>query len=195
THEAGRLLARDRRTAVFWQTALREEMIALRGYDRACEESVRVVADDEPMASLPYPTVTPGEIADKPSAYSYSIIFETTYRIAAIEAGRAPDAPRSAYFHADGNPLSDSDPVLHRWFYYFGIDYHNHSTGGHADPASIEAMVREIDPAVVVPLHSRQPSLLASPGIPRHLPFVGERITLEELVAKGGDRRTAAQSM
>jgi hypothetical protein len=41
---------------------------------------------------------------------------------------------------------------------------------------------------VVVPLHSRQPTLLAAPGITRHFPFVGERLDLHELVAKGGER-------
>ncbi|MFW6313619.1 MAG: MBL fold metallo-hydrolase [Spirochaetota bacterium] len=149
THDADRLLAMDRRTALFWDTALRAGMHALTGYDRACEASIRMIADDGPATRLPYRTVTLAEVASEPSAFAYYIILETTNRIAAIETALPTGHPRSSYFHADGNPLSDSDAVLHRWFYYYGIDYCNHSTGGHADPASIEDLVQRIRPRVV----------------------------------------------
>ncbi|MFP4112945.1 MAG: MBL fold metallo-hydrolase [Spirochaetota bacterium] len=188
THEAGRQLAMDIPTARFWHTALSEGMEALERYDRACEASIRIVTEGDHRGDLPYPRVALSEIAGRPCDFAYYITLEYTYRIADIETARPASVGRSVYFHADGNPLSDSDPLLHRWFYRYGIDYENRSTGGHADPESIRDMVRRVKPKVVVPLHSRQPSLLATDGIARYLPVAGESIRLSALKAKGGER-------
>jgi ribonuclease J len=80
--------------------------------------------------------------------------------------------PGSLYVHSDGAPLGPFDPaypVMRAWCAALGLRFVALSSSGHARPADVDLMVREIAPRVVLPVHTTAPDRLDVAGVPRVL--------------------------
>lgn len=178
THRHNRIMVMDAPTARFWHTAVKNQIEDLDWYDRKAEACIRILEDRD--SGLPYEPVQCKEIHTSPDRYVYYILHETSCRMALIEPFITDEKKTSVYFHADGNPLTDSDPVLHQWFHRYRISYRYSSTGGHADKSEVETMISRVSPTSVVVLHSQQPTLTEVVGCKRHFPYPGESRYLTE---------------
>ena len=88
----------------------------------------------------------------------------------------------SLYIHSDGAPLGAYDPGFQKLQDFLAmrrIAYTRHSCSGHAAPAHLKYLLREIAPKTLVPLHSKKPELLQIPGARQLLPEAGRRYRLE----------------
>jgi ribonuclease J len=84
--------------------------------------------------------------------------------------------PGSVFIHSNGEPLGKFDPafeLFQRWLGHFGVELVYASSTGHADPASLQRMVAEIQPVLLMPIHSHFPQLLEVASVNRELPELG----------------------
>jgi len=87
----------------------------------------------------------------------------------------------SVFIHSNGEPLGRFDPafeVFMRWLQRFGIELTYAGSTGHATSADLHAMVSEIEPEVLMPIHSLRPDLLDVSSLRRVLPEVGGTYTI-----------------
>lgn len=186
--ESGRTLVMDRRTATLWHEANRCGIEALRGHEALKQElevirllSLPASAEPQPDQELPYQEITLTEIIANKSAHCVYLPYYLLPIMAELE-GMGAQTEASHYVHADGNPLTSSDELLHRWLKEFGVQYHYAATGGHAAPQEISALTEAIGPKVVLPLHSMHPTLFDSRGIPRFYPNYGETVSIQTII-------------
>lgn len=95
--------------------------------------------------------------------------------------------PGSVYLHCNGAPLGPFDPAfaaLRGWPALFGMDLVLLSSSGHSWPGDLVRMVDAVRPAVVVPVHSRNPERLETPGVACLVPKPGRTYTSSELVVR-----------
>lgn len=86
--------------------------------------------------------------------------------------------PGSVFIHSNGEPLGSFDPAYElftRWLAHFGLELAFASSTGHAPAEDLERVVRGINPAILLPIHSRFPELLEIAGVRRVLPEIGGR--------------------
>jgi ribonuclease J len=91
----------------------------------------------------------------------------------------------SVYVHSDGAPLGRFDPayrVMGEWCARLGLPLITLSSSGHARPGDVERMVREIEPGVVLPVHTVAPERLEVRGVRRLLVEPLRRYSASELL-------------
>ncbi|MBP3950192.1 MBL fold metallo-hydrolase [Bacillus suaedae] len=184
TKELGRKLVMDERTAQLWFTATREGIsyLPIDHPSRLLEnEVIRLLQLGEDSSDLPYERISLQEVYSAKENFVVYLTEEQTPLLADFEM--LGDRPvQSIYFHADGNPLNNQDPILNNWLKLYSVHYHYYGTGGHASPQDISNMIEAIDPKVVVPLHSIHPTVLNSKGIQKYCPAYGETMQLAKLI-------------
>jgi ribonuclease J len=92
----------------------------------------------------------------------------------------------SVYLQAGGEPFGARHPwwpLLLRWLRLWDLELAPVGCSGHARPADLLRIGSEIAPAVLLPVHSRFPELLAPPGVRVLLPEAGRRYDVERLAA------------
>lgn len=85
------------------------------------------------------------------------------------------------HVHANGEPFGTTDPVwptLETWTHQLGMELVVVDSHGHALPEDLRAMVREIAPDVVIPVHTNAPTSFPSGAYEVLLPTAGETIEL-----------------
>jgi ribonuclease J len=85
-------------------------------------------------------------------------------------------AAGSVFIHSNGEPLGRFDPafeLMQRWLGHFGVELRWAPSTGHADPASLQRIVTEIAPDLLMPIHSHYPQLLEVESVRRELPDLG----------------------
>jgi ribonuclease J len=90
----------------------------------------------------------------------------------------------SCFIHANGEPLGPFDPnyaFLHRWLERYGIAFRHAGSSGHATRPDLFRIAKEIQPEVLIPIHSQTPELFDVPGLFRILPERGATIDLTHL--------------
>jgi len=190
--EAGRILVLDESTATLWQEAS-QHIDALKSHQALAIDHavIRVLAIPgwsqgpvpQCVSELSYERISLEEIIADKGRYAVYLIYPHTPLLAELEVpGEASAA--SIYVHADGNPLTPNDEILHRWLQQFGVQYRYCATGGHAAPQEISALTEAIGPSVVIPLHSQHPTLFDSRGVTKVYPSLGESIVLPKLLGK-----------
>lgn len=184
TKELGRKLVMDGRTAALWHESITQGIKSLNGHPSLAEkDTIRVLESDINITKdLPYETISINEIVSNKSNYTIYLIQENTPLISQLER-QGEQVGQSHYIHADGNPLTNRDPVLEAWLKEFCVKYHYYATGGHATPKEISRIISEIKPKVVIPLHSLHPSLVDSKGVPKYCPAYGEKVVVTELLS------------
>ena len=86
------------------------------------------------------------------------------------------------YLHADGVPLGDYDPAFHnleRILNLIGLPKAFVGTGGHATPQHLQYIVEQLDPNVLIPLHSFHPERLKPKRGKQLLPQYGKTYLLQ----------------
>lgn len=122
-----------------------------------------------------YQTITAEEINLNPQAYFLQNSYENTLELFDfnVEGG--------VYIHSNGVPLGPFDPAyenLQRILAVIQLPFVAIGISGHAIPAHLKYIVDEIDPAILIPLHSFHPErLLPKNGI-QFLPEYGVRYAL-----------------
>lgn len=90
----------------------------------------------------------------------------------------------SRYLHIDGAPLGSYDPSwqnLQAMLKRLRIPHDVRGIGGHAQPYGIKQLIDQIEPGILVPLHSLRPDQVQSEKAGRRiLPAYGETIVLED---------------
>ncbi|NBD22973.1 MBL fold metallo-hydrolase [Paenibacillus glycinis] len=188
--DAGRTLAMDESTAAFWYEANRVGIAALTGHPAltCAEDVIRVLPTlnsptIEAGLTLPYSSVSIADIVADKQRYCMYLPYYQLPVMAELECA-GDRSHGSHYVHADGNPLVPNDEMLHRWLTEFGVQYHYCATGGHAAPQEIGELTERIRPKVVIPLHSMNPTLFDSRGIPRFYPAYGETVQIDQLIGQ-----------
>ncbi len=79
------------------------------------------------------------------------------------------------YIHSGGEPLASLDAentkILNNWLNMFGIPYYRIHSPGHAAQPDLFRMVREINPEILLPIHSQ---------IPERFEIVSDRVKILE---------------
>ncbi len=179
TRECGRKLVMDCQTARLWHTAIGGGIKTLEE-NPALSDTDTVVLLDEAVSGLPYGSVTLRDIVSKKGEYTVYLTQRMLPLMIEFEKLGQKCRP-SRYFHADGNPLTDTDPTLTYWLRELGVEYHYHGTGGHAIPKMLTFFVTGVNPKVVVPVHSVNPSILDTGNVRKLLPSYGQTINLEDI--------------
>ncbi|MFW6306453.1 MAG: hypothetical protein ACOC1N_03635, partial [Bacillota bacterium] len=146
----------------------------------AYADTIRILDLENDMRNIPFETIDVSEIVSRKEDF---VVFLTYQQLPLmIEFERLGNKNGSSqYFHADGDPLNGSDPILKRWIKEFDLNYHYYSTGGHARPHEIKNLVESINPRVVIPLHSNNPTLLyTGNSVEKYYPAYGEIIQLDQ---------------
>lgn len=185
TKELGRTLVVDARTALLWhEAAVNCGIQSLKNHPSLNDtEVIKVLdCDQDQVKHLPYQTISLDEIIHNKKKHTIYLTQENTPMMAQLERQGEAASP-SHYVHADGNPLTNRDPILETWLKEFRVNYHYCATGGHAIPQEISRLIKEINPKVVIPLHSIHPSIVDSKGVPKYCPAYGETISLQSLLA------------
>ncbi|MCY0896194.1 MAG: MBL fold metallo-hydrolase [Alicyclobacillaceae bacterium] len=97
-------------------------------------------------------------------------------------------AQGSKFFHMNGNPLGPHELAwdnLHRWLQYFGVDFVYTGSTGHGSRSDIHQLISQINPRVVMPIHSLQPQRIGVSHIARILPVLGKAYTQSDLQTAG----------
>jgi ribonuclease J len=97
-----------------------------------------------------------------------------------------PLGPKSAYLHANGEPLGAFDPaweLLMEWLGHLAVPFRDIGTGGHATADDLAWTVNSVAPRAVFPLHTQAPERLfpAAGGVRRLAHY-------DRLYALGGDQ-------
>ncbi|MDX1534878.1 MAG: MBL fold metallo-hydrolase RNA specificity domain-containing protein, partial [Thermoplasmata archaeon] len=89
--------------------------------------------------------------------------------------------PGGEFIHSKSEPFEEDDledRVLHRWLERFGLRHQQLHASGHLSRPEIETMVREINPDLVVPVHTEHPKLFTGLAGRVVLPESGQPIPL-----------------
>jgi ribonuclease J len=87
----------------------------------------------------------------------------------------------SPYIHSMSEPFSEDDvddKVLHNWLDHFGLGFHQMHASGHASGAELGAIVRELHPRTVYPVHTEHPEAFVAFGESVTQPELGVRYSL-----------------
>lgn len=85
------------------------------------------------------------------------------------------------YIHSNAEPLGDFDPAYRPFvdnFAKYGVEYLALRCSGHADEEELKQIIVEVQPAILVPVHTLHPELEENPFGERILPERGQTITL-----------------
>lgn len=85
------------------------------------------------------------------------------------------------YIHSNAEPLGDFDPAYKPFVEQFaqrGIEYLALRCSGHADEAELKEIISEVQPKLLVPVHTLHPELEENPYGKRILPERGQMVTL-----------------
>lgn len=89
--------------------------------------------------------------------------------------------PGSIYLHSDAEPLGDFDPKYQPFLDQLqqkAVNLVLLSCSGHAKKSDLDLIVREIEPKILVPIHSFHPELLENPNGERILPSPGQILSI-----------------
>lgn len=97
-------------------------------------------------------------------------------------AGNYDDLQKGGmYIHSNAEPLGDFDPAYKPFVEHFaqlGIEYLALRCSGHADKKELQEIIGEVQPAILVPVHTLHPELEENPYGKRILPERGQTVTL-----------------
>lgn len=85
------------------------------------------------------------------------------------------------YIHSNAEPLGDFDPAYQPFVQQFadkGIDFIALRCSGHADEKELQEIIGEVQPKLLVPVHTLHPELEENPNGKRLLPKRGQIVTL-----------------
>ncbi|SFC35172.1 MBL fold metallo-hydrolase [Butyrivibrio sp. YAB3001] len=123
-----------------------------------------------------HPVVTRKDLLENPKAYVLQQDYKDSYELFDL----APVI--SKYLHMDGAPLGDYDPsfgIFYKMLDAIGINVERCGLGGHAEPYYLRKTVDEIQPRILIPLHSFRPEQLKSEKAGKIiLPEIGDVISL-----------------
>ena len=66
------------------------------------------------------------------------------------------------FIHSKSEPFEEDDPndeVMHHWLEYFGLVYHQLHASGHLSREEVAAAIAQVNPKVVIPVHTEHPEL------------------------------------
>lgn len=89
--------------------------------------------------------------------------------------------PGSIYLHSDAEPLGPFDPQFQPFLdrlQKLGVLFASMSCSGHAHQSDLNLIVGEIEPKILIPIHSFHPELLENPNGERMLPRPGQILSL-----------------
>lgn len=142
------------------------------------DRSVAVLVSDEDGDVLDpaWEVVRPEEVARDRREFVCELAPEAWYLWLDLGAGQG-----DLHVHANGPPYGPGDPAwcaLETWVRHLGMALEVLDSHGHASPADLEWMAREIGPRVVIPVHSNEPALFPAGEYELVLPGRGESIEL-----------------
>ena len=108
------------------------------------------------------------------------LIFHTDFMQLAELTDVLPE-PGSLFIRSKSEPFEEGDvqeEVLRNWIEWFKLDFHQAHASGHASMREIFSAVKEIDPKLVIPVHTEHPDLFARCGTSLRCPAACEPISL-----------------
>ena len=85
------------------------------------------------------------------------------------------------YIHSNAEPLGDFDPAYKPFVEKFAqkkIEFEALRCSGHADEEELKEIISEVEPAILIPVHTLHPELEENPYGERILPKRGQTIVL-----------------
>lgn len=131
------------------------------------------------IAEKQIPSVTANDVAHREASYLMELTYDRFWLLSDI----APEAG-GVFMHANGSPLGPYDPAwdnMLRWLEHYGLAFESIGSTGHASRNEICAIIEEIQPQVVMPIHSFNPERIGSTSVRRILPELLRPYTLASL--------------
>nr|AKQ02746.1 hydrolase of the metallo-beta-lactamase superfamily [uncultured euryarchaeote Rifle_16ft_4_minimus_37664] len=99
--------------------------------------------------------VTADDVRRRPKDFLVQLDF---WHLAELVDLRPPEG--SPFIHSKSEPFDEDDislEILENWLRRFGLVRHQIHASGHLSEAEVEAMIREVDPKAVYPVHTEHP--------------------------------------
>lgn len=87
----------------------------------------------------------------------------------------------SEFIHSKSEPFEENDiedEVKHNWLKRFGLHHHQYHASGHCSMSEIKSIIADIDPKVVIPIHTEYPNLFKRMAEKVKLPVKGKKFTI-----------------
>lgn len=128
-----------------------------------------------------YPLINIEKINENPNRYFVQNSYENIMELFDLHV------ENGVYIHSNGVPLGDYDPAFHnleKILALLSLERAEVSSGGHALPQHLKYIVDELDPKVLIPLHSFYPERLKPKNGQQLLPVYGEVYEIGDIVNK-----------
>lgn len=110
-------------------------------------------------------------VRQAPAKYLVQLFYWDINELVDLKPGKG-----AVFIHSNGEPLGRFDPAFDlwvQWLNFFGVELLFAACTGHATHQALAEIVAGINPALLMPIHSREPQLLEVTGINRTLPELG----------------------
>lgn len=127
-------------------------------------------------------TVSAEDIRSNPARYFLQNSYDHSLELLDMDLWDA------VYVHSNGVPLGSFDPAyqnLRRLLDYLRVEYVSIGTSGHAIPRHLKYIAEELNPSVLIPLHSFHPERLTAKGSRQFLPEYGVEYSWGEMLGVG----------
>ena len=142
-----------------------ERQITFNTYPTNVERLLRIVADLQPELAVSYQ-----ELLNDNHAYLWQAVGNYTD----LQEG-------GLYIHSNAEPLGDFDPAYQPFLQALSdkkIEFKGLRCSGHADEKELKEIIKEVQPAILIPVHTLHPELEENPFGERILPKRNQTITL-----------------
>ena len=101
--------------------------------------------------------ITFREVKERPTNYVMVTGFNKLIELVYIRPEKADYIYSSSEHYLEGEENKDHRRVLENWLDHFGVTFHKAHCSGHAGKSDLEYAVKEINPDILIPIHTQNP--------------------------------------
>lgn len=99
--------------------------------------------------------ITYNQIKENPKKYIMHLNFFKLMELVYIQPKNADFIYASSEHFLEGEENEDQTKVMHNWMEHFGIKFHMAHCSGHVDKQGLTETIREINPQILIPIHTQ----------------------------------------
>jgi len=122
--------------------------------------------------------ITSEELKKSPKKYVMHLNFNGLIELVYIQPKKADFIYSSSEHFLEGEGNEQEKEVWENWMTHFGIEFHKAHCSGHASKADLERVVKEINPEILIPVHTSRPEEFRKFHSNVKLPEKGKKLEL-----------------